>query len=207
MLTDKNLKEFAEELASDAPTPGGGAASAYAGVMSAGLCMMVANLTIKNKNFASVHPEMMEVISKAELLKKRLTDLVEEDAQAFTKVMDGFKMPKSTDEEKEARKDYLQDALKKAAEVPFEIADKSYEIFDLLDIVVEKGNQNAITDVGVSAHCAYTAVKGALLNVYINLSSIKDEEFTKKYREDSQNLERMARVRVLEIEKKVKEKL
>lgn len=177
----KNLSvlEFAQKTASKDPVPGGGSISALAGALAAALAEMVAGLTIGSKKYAEVHDEMKPIKEKANKICAELMDDIQKDSDAFTKVMDAFKMPKATDHEKSVRSDAIQSAMKGAAEVPLSVAEKAYSIMDLSKIVVTKGNKNAVTDGMVSAMMARTAVLGALLNVKINLGSIKDETYVK----------------------------
>jgi formiminotetrahydrofolate cyclodeaminase len=135
---------------------------------------------------------MKLIVEKADMIRKNMLVNIEKDCEAFDKVMEGFKMPKNTEEEKENRKKTIQEGLITAAEVPLEIAKEAFEIMPIAEIVVEKGNKNAVTDGLVSAMLARTAVLSALLNVKINLASIKDEKYVKKTGEIVKNLEKMA---------------
>lgn len=195
----KNLTvvEFAQKTASKDPVPGGGSISALAGALSASLAEMVAGLTIGSKKYAEVHDEMQPVKERANKLSNELMDDIQKDSDSFTKVMDAFKLPKDTDEEKKARSSAIQTALKGAADVPMSVAQKAYEVMDLSAVVVQKGNKNAVTDGMVSAMMARTAVLGALLNVKINLGSIKDREYVEMMQ---------SKVNQLEIDTKAKEK-
>lgn len=197
----KNMKltEFVQETASNAPVPGGGSIAAVSGSLSAALAEMVANLTVGKKKYAEVEEEMKEIQQKAKKIREKLLDDIERDCQAFNKVMATFKLPKETDEEKAKRKEAIQSGLKLAAEVPFEIAEEALSILPLAEVVVEKGNSNAVTDGLVSAMMARTAVLSALLNVKINLSSIKDETYVKEMTEKVKEAEEKA----IEYEQKI----
>jgi len=177
----KNLTvlEFAQKTASKDPVPGGGSISALAGALAASLAEMVAGLTLGSKRYADVYDEMQPIKEKANTLTNELMDDIQKDSDAFTEVMNAFKLPKATDEEKSSRSAAIQTALKGAAEVPLGVAEKAYSIMELSKAVVTKGNKNAVTDGMVSAMMARTAVLGALLNVKINLGSIKDEAYVK----------------------------
>jgi len=192
MMKNKTLEEFSKETASSQPVPGGGSIAAYSGALAAALSEMVANLTVGKKNYKDVEEEMKLIVDKAEMIRTNMLDNIEKDCEAFDKVMVGFKLPKSSEEEKEYRKKTIQKGLIIAAEVPLEIAKEAFEIMPLAEIVVEKGNKNAVTDGLVSAMLARTAVLSALLNVKINLNSIKDEDYVDKTRKVVENLEEMA---------------
>lgn len=191
-MKNKTLEEFSKETASSEPVPGGGSIAAYSGALAAALSEMVANLTVGKKNYEDVEEEMKLIVEKADMIRKNMLVNIEKDCEAFDKVMEGFKMPKNTEEEKENRKKTIQKGLITAAEVPLEIAKEAFEIMPIAEIVVEKGNKNAVTDGLVSAMLARTAVLSALLNVKINLASIKDEKYVKKTGEIVKNLEKMA---------------
>lgn len=183
MFIDKSLKQFALDTKSSDPTPGGGSVSAYAGTMSSALTNMVGGLTFSKKDYSELPEEArteMETNSKElELLFEDLAGIVDEDSSAFDKVMEAFKMPKETDEEKRTRSGAIQDGYKIALEVPLKCAEKCYRLLELQDVFTKYGNVNAITDIGVGVLLAYAGLEGALLNVTINLGSIKDEEYKK----------------------------
>ena len=189
MLIEKTVRGFVEETASSSPVPGGGSVAALSGSIAAALSEMVANLTVGKKGYEEVQDEMKEIIEKAKVLREKLLEDIDRDCKAFDKVMDAFKMPKETDEEKETRKNAIQSALKEAALVPLEAAKDAFKVFELADVVVVKGNKNAVTDGAVSCMMARTAVLSALLNVKINLASIKDEEFVNRVSNEVAQLE------------------
>jgi formiminotetrahydrofolate cyclodeaminase len=141
---------------------------------------MVASLTVGKKKYIKAEEDMKKVKEDAIILQEDLISDITRDSEAFNRVMKAFKMPKSTDEEKVEREEAVEKASKHASEVPLNVAEKSLKIMDLAKIVVEKGNKNAITDGAVSAMLARTAGLGALYNVKINLSSIKDEDYRSK---------------------------
>ncbi|MDW7668224.1 MAG: cyclodeaminase/cyclohydrolase family protein, partial [Bacillota bacterium] len=172
------------------------------GALAAALSEMVANLTVGKKNYEEVEEEMKIIVDKAEMIRENMLENIEKDCEAFDKVMEGFKLPKNTEEEKEHRRKTIQDGLIIAAEVPLEIAKEAFEIMPIAEVVVEKGNKNAVTDGLVSAMLARTAVLSALLNVKINLDSIKDLAYVEKTRKIVENLEKMA----VEKEKEILEK-
>lgn len=188
-----SLEQFSAELASSSPAPGGGSASALTGAIAASLSSMVANLTVGKKGYEESSEEMIHVAQAAEKLRKRLLCLIDTDADSFNDFLAAMKLPKETLEEKLARNQKIQQALKTSALVPMEVADISFGIFELADQALEKGNSNAVTDALVSAMLARTAVLGALLNVRINLLSIKDEAFVADMKAKADALEQSAK--------------
>ena len=179
MLKDLSVKDFVAETASDSPAPGGGSVSALAAAQAAALLGMVANLTVKSKNYTDVHEEMKPLVDELAKYHEEFTDFIDKDANSFNGVIDAFKLPKSTDEEKAARSEKIQEEYKNAANVPFTVGMKTVELIDYAEKLVEKGNKNAITDVGVGVLNIKLAVTGAFYNVKINLGSIKDEAYVK----------------------------
>ena len=175
-----NLDDFVKQVGSKEPVPGGGSVSALAGSLAAALSNMVASLTVGKKKYAESEEDMKKVQEDAIILQEDLISDITRDSEAFNRVMEAFKMPKGSDEEKSQRKEAIQKGSKHASEIPFNVAEKSLKIMDLAKLVVEKGNKNAITDGAVSAMLARTAGLGALYNVKINLSSIKDEDYVSK---------------------------
>lgn len=204
MLIDLNVKEFVSETASNSPVPGGGSVAALAGALGVALATMVANLTVGKEKYAAVEAEMQDIIKKGDDIREKLIELIDKDATSFDGVMKAFKLPKETDEDKAARSAKIQKEYKYAATVPFETAELSMKIMDLAEVVVEKGNPNAITDGAVAAMMSRTAVLSALLNVKINLSSIKDEAFVTELTEKVIVLEKKVSIRETEVLAKVK---
>ena len=179
-LVDLKVKSFLDEVASESPAPGGGSVAALAGALGAALSAMVCNLTLNKEKFASVHDEIEEVLERCEHTRERLTDIIDKDTEAFNKVMDAIKLPKDTEEEQKKRKKELQKALKGAALVPLETARLCAEVIELSKVVAQKGNQNSITDAASSAIIAEAGFRAAILNVKINLASIKDKKFVEE---------------------------
>jgi len=177
MIKDQPIQQFLDGLASQSPTPGGGGAAAVMGAMGAALISMVCNLTIGKKNYAAVEEEMKLTLAQAENLRARLTDMIRADADVFDQVMAAYGLPKETDEDKQARTEAIQTALKAATDVPLACAKACAEVVELSRIVAEKGNKNVITDAGVAVLAGYGALKSAALNVYVNVGAIKDEAF------------------------------
>ncbi|MBY9002099.1 MAG: cyclodeaminase/cyclohydrolase family protein [Candidatus Heimdallarchaeota archaeon] len=181
-LIDMEITEFLDVLASDAPAPGGGAAAAIAGAMGAGLGSMVANLTIGKDGYEEVQDFFKEKLIETEALRYRLTDLVDLDANAFSGVIQAFKLPKETEEEKAARSATILAEYKVATEVPMETCQACRAVIDHLIEMGTKGNKNALSDIAVGALCALTGLKSAVHNVEINLGYIsgKDKEYAEK---------------------------
>lgn len=180
MLQDLNLKDFMEKTGSNEPVPGGGSAAALTASLSASLVEMVSNLTVGKKKYEEVNDEMESIRKIAMEMRSKFLNDIDRDSDSFNGVMKAFKLPKDSDEEKNIRKEKIQQGLKSAALIPLEIAKDAYKILDLAEQVVIKGNQNAVTDGLVAAMLSRTAVLSALYNVKINLVSIKDEEFVKE---------------------------
>jgi glutamate formiminotransferase/formiminotetrahydrofolate cyclodeaminase len=176
-LIDMNLVAFANETASESPAPGGGSISAYVGALGVSLGTMVANLSSSKKGWESQWEEFSEWAEKGQVYKKQLLHLVDEDTRAFNGIMEAFKLPKSTDEEKAARKAAIQSATRKAIEIPFQVMETAFNSMTVMKAMVEKGNPNSITDAGVGALCARTAVIGAHMNVRINAGGFNDKIF------------------------------
>ena len=189
MLTELTIKEFINKVISYDPVPGGGSVSALNGALAGALAAMVANLTIGRKKYAEVNDIMVELSSRFEKLSSHLIEDVDRDSDAYNRVFAAFKMPKDTDEEKQVRSEAIQRETKYAAQVPMEVARAVYEVLPMIDTVAQKGNSNAVTDACVSMMCARTAILGALLNVRINLTSIKDEAFVNAMREEADTIE------------------
>lgn len=189
MLTELTIKEFINKVISNDPVPGGGSVSALNGALAGALAAMVANLTVGRKKYAEVNDIMVELSSRFEKMSQRLIEDVDRDSDAYNRVFAAFKLPKETDEEKIVRSEAIQRETKYAAQVPMEVARAVYEVLPMIDTVAQKGNSNAVTDACVSMMCARTAILGALLNVRINLTSIKDEAFVKAMSDEADAIE------------------
>lgn len=179
-LVDLTCVGFCEETASESPAPGGGSVSAMMGAMGASLGTMVANLTGGKAAYDDEWEKFSVVAEKGQAIKDELLRLVDEDTNAFNMIMNAFGLPKKTDEEKMARSAAIQEATRFATEVPFRTMQKSFEAFEICRAMVEWGNPASVTDGGVGALAARSAVIGAHLNVKINASSLKDESFKKE---------------------------
>ncbi|SFC76170.1 glutamate formiminotransferase / formiminotetrahydrofolate cyclodeaminase [Flexibacter flexilis DSM 6793] len=176
-LINMNLEAFADETASESPAPGGGSIAAYCGALGVSLGTMVANLSSHKRGWDERWEEFSDWAEKGEKLKKQLLYCVDEDTRAFNRIMDAFGLPKSSDAEKQARKAAIQAATRNAIEVPFKVMELSFESMEMLKAMAETGNPNSVSDAGVGALCARTAVWGAWLNVKINAASYDDEVF------------------------------
>ena len=179
-MQDMNVRELIELTASNAPAPGGGAIAALSGAFGAALAAMVGSLTLGKKGYEDAQKEMAEMTDKGKNLAKKLLAAMDDDANSFNGYMAALGMPKGTEEEKTIRRAAMQDALKSASLVPLNTAKTAAEVFPLAEAAVKSGNRNAVTDGLVAAMMARTAVLGALLNVKINLGSIKDEAFVQE---------------------------
>ncbi|HFD39832.1 MAG TPA: methenyltetrahydrofolate cyclohydrolase [Anaerolineae bacterium] len=176
-LTDKPVTNFLDELASNTPAPGGGSVAALSGALGAALVSMVCNLTLGKKGYDDVQADIQALLEQSEALRAELTDLLEADVAAYSGYSQAVKMPRGTEEEKAARKEAMQAALKTATDVPLQIAEAAAKVMDLCMPAAEKGNKWAVSDAGVAVLVAEAALRSSALNVLINLGSLKDEEF------------------------------
>jgi len=191
-LISMTLTDFADETASESPAPGGGSISAYVGSLGASLATMVANLSSHKKGWDSRWEEFSDWAEKGQYYKDGLLKLVDLDTTAFNKIMEGFSLPKSTDEEKAARDKAIQDATKYAIEIPFKVMQMAHGSLEVIKAMAEIGNPNSVTDAGVAALCARTAVLGAFMNVKINASGYKDKAYTADIIKQGEEFERQA---------------
>jgi len=178
---DESIQLYLDDLAARKPAPGGGSVGALAGTLAAGLVSMVANFSLGKEPCCDA--KISEVLQESERVRKRLSELVDEDVKVYQKVSSAFKLPKNTPQEKEKRKEEVQTALKEAAKVPLEITKLALRIGELNKELFSLANPGLISDIGVSLALADSSVEIGALNVGINLSSIKDEEFCKKFKE------------------------
>jgi glutamate formiminotransferase/formiminotetrahydrofolate cyclodeaminase len=176
-LRNLTVTGFADETASESPAPGGGSISAYAGALGVSLATMVANLSSHKRGWDSRWEEFSTWAEKGQALKDRLLYLVDEDTAAFNRIMDAFALPKGTPEESKLRHEAVQAASKYAMEIPFAVMKASLESMEIIKAMAETGNPNSVSDAGVGALCARTAVLGAFLNVKINASGVDDKSF------------------------------
>jgi glutamate formiminotransferase/formiminotetrahydrofolate cyclodeaminase len=179
-LIKMNLVAFANETASESPAPGGGSISAYVGSLGVALGTMVANLSAGKRGWEDQFTFFSDWAQKGQAIKDKLLAAVDEDTAAFNKIMEAFGLPKNTAEEKLVRTEAIENATKYACEVPFAVMQTSYDSLEMLNLMVEKGNQNSITDAGVGVLCVKTAVRGAYFNVMINAKGLKDQAFAQE---------------------------
>lgn len=178
-LVKLNLQEFANETSSESPAPGGGSISAYCGAMGAALGTMVANLSSHKRGWDHKWEEFSDWAQKGINYQNQLLDLVDEDTNAFNKIMEAFRLPKESQKDIEARNDAIQKATKYAIETPFKVMETAYQSMEVMKAMAQIGNPNSITDAAVGALCATTAVRGAFLNVKINCGDCQDKDFVK----------------------------
>ncbi len=188
-LVDMPLDDFADETASESPAPGGGSISAYVGSLGISLATMVANLSSHKRGWDERWEEFSGWAEKGQAIKEELLHLVDEDTNAFNKIMDAFGMAKGTEEEKKIRKQAIADASKYAMEVPFKVMQRSFDAFEVIEAMAETGNPNSVSDAGVGALCARSAVMGAYLNVKINASGVDDKAFVSRLVDEGLKLE------------------
>jgi formiminotetrahydrofolate cyclodeaminase len=183
------IRDFLGELASSAPTPGGGTAAAVAGAMGASLAEMVAALTLSKEKYAAAHEAVRPISAAAAASRGPLLDLAREDSEAYDDVVAARRLPKATDEEKAAREKKLANASLRATEVPLSTARAAARLLEALPDLAEKGNPNAASDVGAAAILLEAAVQAALLNVAINLPGIADARSADAIRRESETLQ------------------
>lgn len=188
----EGTKGFLELVAGKSATPGGGSVSALAGALSGALGSMVCNLTVGKKKYAAVSEELKEIMASTETLRSQLTFLIEKDSQAFEEVMTAMKMPKSADFEKKQRNARLQETTALATSVPLEVMEKAMAVLELLPAIAEKGNINSISDVGVANLMGISAVKGAYMNVKINLPGIEDKAKRSEFKKTADGVMKQA---------------
>jgi len=178
MYVEKPMIVFLDKLASRSPEPGGGSVSALVGALGAALISMVGNLTLGKEKYADVQDRIEELLKSSERLRDQLQTLIQRDTEVYADVSAAYKLPRETEEEKAERAARIQEALKKATEVPFEIAERCLEVARLSKTAAEIGNVGAVSDAGVAVLLAEAAAQSAALNVKINVNSIQDRDFT-----------------------------
>ena len=204
---EKSVHDFLNEVASSAPTPGGGSVSALAGSLSTALSAMVCNLTIGKVKYEAFKEELSGVLEKANLLKPELEELIILDSKSFEAVMQAMRLPKGTPEETERRGKLLDEAYRKATSIPLQVMEKSLQALELAKVTAEKGNVNSISDAGVASLLGRAAVEGAFLNVMINLPSLQDQEFKKRVQNQAEEIRAKALTIADSIQNLVSEKL
>jgi len=206
-LVDMTCVAFANETASESPAPGGGSISAYMGALGASLATMVANLSSHKPGWDERWEEFSDWAEKGQKIKDELLALVDEDTNAFNKIMNAFGLPKNSDQEKAIRTQAIQEATKYATEIPFNTMEKALASFDVIKAMATTGNPNSVTDAGVGALCARSAVMGAFLNVKINASGLKDKDYVAEIIGKAEAMEQQAKTLEDEILKLVNEKI
>jgi glutamate formiminotransferase/formiminotetrahydrofolate cyclodeaminase len=206
-LLHLNLREFANKLSMDSPTPGGGSTAALCGALSAALSSMVANLTVGKKGYESVEQEMKESAVKAQVLKDELLRAVDEDTRAFNKVMDAFRLPRATEEQIKEKEVAIEKASKEATLVPLAVLQKSISLLELAKFVALKGNKNSLSDAGVAGLIAEAAAQGAYYNIKINLPGIQDDVFKEEIKKKADSLEKKASELGAELRRLIREEL
>ncbi len=189
-LQDLTLKDFLEKTAANEALPGGGSSSALNGAIAAALTGMMAKLTIGKKNYTDVEDQMKKVVEEMEESRLHFINDIDRDADAYGLVMEAYKLPKETDEQKTLRSEKIQEAMKVASLVPMEVAERGYSMFDTIIETIRKGNKNAVTDGMVGLMACRTGVMGALFNVRINLAGINDSAFVEGLSEKCDRIEK-----------------
>ena len=198
-LIKMDLVEFANETASESPAPGGGSIAAYIGSLGISLGTMVANLSSHKPGWDDRWKEFSDWAERGQYYKNELLKLVDEDTNAFNKIMTAFGLPKGTDEEKKSRTSAIQEATKYATEVPFKVMQLCYDSMEVIKAMAEIGNPNSVTDAGVGALCARSAVMGAFLNVKINAGGLTDKAFSQNIIDQGNVLEEKTKALETEI--------
>nr|WP_308536801.1 glutamate formimidoyltransferase [uncultured Prevotella sp.] len=206
-LIDLTVKGFADETSRESPAPGGGTISAYMGALGAALGTMVANLSSHKAGWDARWEEFSNWADKGQMVQAELMMLVDEDTEAFNRIMEAFGLPKGTDEEKAARSAAIQAATLFATEVPLHTMKASYKVFEICKVMAEEGNPNSVSDAGVGVLAARAAVLGAGLNVKINAAGLKDRTTADKLVGEANELIKKANEQEAEIMKIVEEKL
>ena len=180
MITESSIEKFLDDLASGAPTPGGGSAAAIMGAMGAALISMVCNVTVGKKGLEAVEAEMKSLREQSEKLRARLAAMVAEDVAAFDGLMAAYRLPKLSETDKLRRTEAIQTSLRAATETPLDCARACSEVIDLAQRAGEAGYPGVISDAGVGVLAAHAALRSAALNVHMNAPSLKDREFARQ---------------------------
>ena len=206
-FTDNTCREFVEVLATKAPVPGGGGASALAGAIGTALGNMVGSLTAGKKKYADVEADIIELQKKADALQADLLALVEKDAEVFEPLSKAYGMPKDTPEQQAEKDRVMEECLRNACSVPLDIMRKCCEAIDIMEGFAEKGSKLALSDAGVGAILCRSALMGASLNVFINTSSMKDRAYAAETEEEANTMLEKYTVKAEDIFNDVKERL
>lgn len=194
MRTDRlvalNLVSFASEVASEKPVPGGGSVSAYAGALAASLVSMVSRLTLKKPEYRQHWPKLEKALAESETLQKRLLALVDEDSRSFSSLMDAYRLPKISEQEKQVRAAEIQSRLRGAAEVPLTTAENAARTLSVAKSLTDCANENALSDLQTAIFLAHSSVMGAISNVTVNLAEVKDEKYRNETRSKIQAIQK-----------------
>jgi len=206
-LVNLTVREFANETSRESPAPGGGSISAYIGALGASLGTMVANLSSHKRGWDDRWEFFSDWAEKGQKYKDELLRLVDEDTKAFNRIMDAFRLPKNTEEEKAARSKAIEEATKYAISVPLRVMQVAYESMEVMLAMARHGMEASISDVGVGAMAALTAVRGAHLNVRINAKDLSDEQYKNEVLKKAADIEQKAVALEAEIMAIINEKL
>lgn len=198
-LTHMNLSDFADETASESSAPGGGSVSAYVGTLGVSLGTMVANLSSHKRGWDDRIEEFSKWAERGQDIKNKLLELVDEDTNAFNKVMSAFALPKTTSEEMKKRNKAIQSATKYATEIPFRVMQLAYESMEIIEAMAKIGNPNSVSDAGVAALCVRSAIMGAFLNVKINAKGLSDKKFARSIIEKGKRIQENAKTAEMKI--------
>ena len=193
-LVDMNLKAFMDKTASESPAPGGGSVSSYIGALGVALGTMVANLSGHKRGWDDRWKEFSVWAETGKKIQNDLLDLVDEDTDAFNKVLKAFALPKKSEDDKHIRNAAIQEATKNATLIPLKVMEKAFSGFELIREMVEKGNPNSVTDAGVGALALLSCIRGAFLNVKVNTSGLDDKVFVKEIISKGYDIEKKARM-------------
>jgi formiminotetrahydrofolate cyclodeaminase len=199
-----SIRAFLEKLSSSDPAPGGGSASALSGALAASLGNMVSNLTIGKKKYKDVEEEIKKINETLEKYRDTFLEEMEEDAKAFNEVINALKLPRNTDDEKKVRNTAIQESTKKATLVPLKIAKNALEVMELIEVLVEKGNKQVLSDAAIAVIMAKSAIMGGIYNIKINLPNIMDEDFVSDLEKQIRNMEIEACILEVKILDKIK---
>lgn len=191
-LVKKEVRNFVNKVSMDTPTPGGGSVAALCGALATALAAMVSNLTVGKKGYEKVQRIIKKVARQAQDLKEFFLRAVDLDTLSFNQVMEAFRLPRKTEEQKAEREKAIQEATKEATRVPLLVMEKGLEALKLIRVVAKNGNKNSISDAAVAALAALTAVEGAYYNVLINLPGITDQKFRTNVRRKAGQIKRRA---------------
>ena len=195
-LVDMTICEFSDEVDSNSPAPGGGSVSALAGNIGIGLARMMAHLSFGKKKYEnldeSIRIDFLERFNQLSDIRAQLVDLIDKDTESFNEFMKAIRLPKGSEEQIKYRNSAIQEATLFSIDVPFKTSKECLKALSIIEYILEYGNQNAITDIGVGTLMLYTGVEGAILNVKVNLSSLENEELKNYYSNQCEDILRKA---------------